>query len=461
MGDEERRPLSALLAALLPTALLLGASTALADSEKAETFHVMEIVQVLAGYNGNTAIQAIEMRELAAGQDLAATGAVNVYDKDGVLATTLGTFAANVANGTSGAHILCATSAFAAAFSITPDLVLTAGIPLPSGQIVFEKAGCKVNSVPYGAINTIVANTSVAPTIPTLGATVLFRTADAPTTLTCPLSDNGAARFAIRSGTSASSFLVFQTNTGDTAHVWSTVTGVGTGSHVRAGRSLPASGGRVSWAMGRQGRAWTGDAVGGVLPEVFGSGRTRRQGGRLFALRPRHAPRSPHDDRPLLHVHAAGERDLAGLQGTERDAHRLIEREALRDVARRDHHLGRAGLIGLPRDEERHRLAVLHLDPARLEAVFGDRDRDLGLRPASAPGGRERQGREKHDRSSHGTILLSCRSRHHRRTPRSRVEFQITDTELKLIAAAAMIGLRRSPKNGYSTPAATGTPSTL
>jgi len=223
-----RRPLSALLAALLPTALLLGASTALADSEKAETFHIMEIVQVLAGYNGNTAIQAVEMKELAAGQDLVATGTINVYDKDGLLATTLGTFAANVANGTSGAHILCATSAFASAFSITPDLVLTAGIPLPSGQVVFEKAGCKVNSVPYGAINTIVANTSVAPTIPTLGATALVRTGDAPTTLTCPLTDSAGSRFAIRSGTSASSFLVFQTNTGDTAHVWSTVTGAET-----------------------------------------------------------------------------------------------------------------------------------------------------------------------------------------------------------------------------------------
>lgn len=223
-----RRPLSALLAALLLTALLLGASTALADSEKAETFHIMEIVQVLAGYNGNTAIQAVEMKELAAGQDLVATGTINVYDKDGLLATTLGTFAANVANGTSGAHILCATSAFASAFSITPDLVLTAGIPLPSGQVVFEKAGCKVNSVPYGGINTIVANTSVAPTIPTLGATALVRTGDAPTTLTCPLTDSAGSRFTIRSGTSASSFLVFQTNTGDTAHVWSTVTGAET-----------------------------------------------------------------------------------------------------------------------------------------------------------------------------------------------------------------------------------------
>ncbi|HEX5030414.1 MAG TPA: hypothetical protein VFX78_03010 [Candidatus Eisenbacteria bacterium] len=223
-----RPPPSLLAPALLLAASLLGASTALADSEKAETFHVMEIVQVMAGYNGNTAIQAVEMKELAIGQDLVATGAINVYDKDGVLATTLGTFAANVANGASGAHILCATAAFASAFSITPDLVLSAGIPLPSGQVVFEKAGCKVNSVPYGGITTIVANTSVAPTIPTLGATALVRTGDAPTTLTCPLTDSAASRFAIRSGTSASSFLVFQTNTGDTAHVWSTVTGAQT-----------------------------------------------------------------------------------------------------------------------------------------------------------------------------------------------------------------------------------------
>ncbi len=40
----------------------------------------------------------------------------------------------------------------------------------------------------------------------------------------------------------------------------------------------------------------------------------------------------------------------------------------------------------------------------------------------------------------------------------SRSEFVMTETELKLIAAAARMGLSRIPKNGYSTPAATGTP---
>jgi len=37
----------------------------------------------------------------------------------------------------------------------------------------------------------------------------------------------------------------------------------------------------------------------------------------------------------------------------------------------------------------------------------------------------------------------------------------ITDTELKLIAKAAIIGDKRMPKTGYNTPAATGTPRVL
>ena len=46
-------------------------------------------------------------------------------------------------------------------------------------------------------------------------------------------------------------------------------------------------------------------------------------------------------------------------------------------------------------------------------------------------------------------------------TFRKRSAFVITDTELKLIAAAARIGLNRIPKNRYSTPATIDTPITL
>ena len=46
-------------------------------------------------------------------------------------------------------------------------------------------------------------------------------------------------------------------------------------------------------------------------------------------------------------------------------------------------------------------------------------------------------------------------------TFRNRNEFAITETELKLIAAAARIGLSSNPNTGYSTPAAIGTPIAL
>ena len=48
-----------------------------------------------------------------------------------------------------------------------------------------------------------------------------------------------------------------------------------------------------------------------------------------------------------------------------------------------------------------------------------------------------------------------------RSTRRRRSELAITQKELRLIAAAASIGLRSSPSAGYSAPAATGTPSVL
>ncbi|PWJ15832.1 hypothetical protein SAMN05421539_11052 [Jannaschia seohaensis] len=44
---------------------------------------------------------------------------------------------------------------------------------------------------------------------------------------------------------------------------------------------------------------------------------------------------------------------------------------------------------------------------------------------------------------------------------RSRKEFPITDTEERLMAAAAIIGDRRTPKIGNRMPAATGTPAVL
>lgn len=43
----------------------------------------------------------------------------------------------------------------------------------------------------------------------------------------------------------------------------------------------------------------------------------------------------------------------------------------------------------------------------------------------------------------------------------NRKAFAITETELKLIARAAIIGDNKIPKNGNNTPAAIGTPNVL
>jgi hypothetical protein len=62
---------------------------------------------------------------------------------------------------------------------------------------------------------------------------------------------------------------------------------------------------------------------------------------------------------------------------------------------------------------------------------------------------------------SPGPVKTSRRPPLYNFTFRSLSEFPITDAELKLIAAAAIIGFSSSPNPGYKMPAASGTPSAL
>ena len=68
-------------------------------------------------------------------------------------------------------------------------------------------------------------------------------------------------------------------------------------------------------------------------------------------------------------------------------------------------------------------------------------------------GEQERERATPHDESSiHGAYSVARRSLR---------ALTITETELKVIAALAMIGLSSRPNSGYRTPAATGTPNAL
>lgn len=205
---------------------LVPANRSSADTGSTQAFHLVEVNKLMVGYNGNLAIQAVELKMITAGENLVSGGFLAVYDSLGNSVATLGTFGANVPNGSAGDRILCATAAFASAFSITPDLVISPGIPMVTGQVSFEKIGCPVNSLAYGNILLRVpGGTSNAPPLPPHGATALVRVTDNPTIPSCPQTENAAQRFQLRGAGSANPF-VFQNNARDTAQVWTAVTSI-------------------------------------------------------------------------------------------------------------------------------------------------------------------------------------------------------------------------------------------
>src|SRR5213594_3365097 len=65
------------------------------DMEPPQPFHLAELYKLMAGYNGNTNIQAVEIKMNASGQNLVNGASIVTYDPDGVAVATLGTFTAD------------------------------------------------------------------------------------------------------------------------------------------------------------------------------------------------------------------------------------------------------------------------------------------------------------------------------------------------------------------------------
>jgi hypothetical protein len=209
-------------------------------SAESQAFHLVEINKILVGFNSNMAIQAVELKLINPGENFVQGLSIAAYDStDAGLPANLGTFAANVPNAAAGDRILCATAAFASAFSITPDLVITPGLRMSTGQVAFETPGCRVNSVAYGNVPLPLTGLTSAPPLLPHGATALVRITDNATAPSCPQAENSAARFQLR-GAGASNPFVFQNNARDTAQVWTSVTSVeedpvpGVGTPLRA-----------------------------------------------------------------------------------------------------------------------------------------------------------------------------------------------------------------------------------
>lgn len=250
------------------------------------TFHLNEFSRVMTGYNGDATIQAVELRMLSNGENLVSGGSIKTYDAAGNLLATLGTFAANVPNAILDRRILCATTNFQTTFGITADLTITAGLPVGTGQVSFEEAGCFVNGIAYGAVTTPKNGTTSAAALGKDLAYVLVRTTDDGTLPSCPLAEDAAARMALQSA-SAAAPVVFRNNAGASVNVSSSLTGVNTvplalplavaPNPVREGARVTAPGYRrltIHDAQGRLVRVLVNGMFGVVMPyQGFWDGR--------------------------------------------------------------------------------------------------------------------------------------------------------------------------------------------
>ncbi len=107
------------------------------------TFHLMQIEQVIAGVNGDTTAQAIQLRMRANFQNLLGGARVRVWDAAGMNPIVVSDPAMNVLGQSLGMTVLLATPGFSAVTTpaAVPDFVMTAPIPpsyLAAGSLTFE-----------------------------------------------------------------------------------------------------------------------------------------------------------------------------------------------------------------------------------------------------------------------------------------------------------------------------------
>ena len=126
------------------------------------TFHEMQIYEVIGGVNGDTSVQAIELRMRAAGQNfLSGASKLVAVDATGSNPVTLIAFGSNVANGAFGDTVLITTANFGS-FTNSPgtfanDFTLTNTIPasyLNAGRLLYETTSGQILwSLAFGGVN--------------------------------------------------------------------------------------------------------------------------------------------------------------------------------------------------------------------------------------------------------------------------------------------------------------------
>lgn len=150
---------------LLPSlAVTLGLLAATSQA----AFHVMQIEQVLGSVNGNTNVQAIQLRMRSAGQGVIGNGRLVAYDANGANPVILLDPTTSVGINTAGSNVLFTSAAFNSLMTAVPgyasDFTLASTIPssyFAGGKVTWESnAGVVQWALAFGAY--IGTNTGLA-----------------------------------------------------------------------------------------------------------------------------------------------------------------------------------------------------------------------------------------------------------------------------------------------------------
>ncbi|MCC7293985.1 MAG: hypothetical protein IT449_18140 [Phycisphaerales bacterium] len=138
---------------MIRKSLMMGAAVACliaAADASAVSFHLMQIEQVIAGVDGDTTAQAIQLRMRSAGQTFISGARLVAVDAAGANPVILVNFGTNVSNGAMGDRVLIATANMSSHTSppLVADFTMTNRIPdsyLAAGCIIFQNdAGTQI-----------------------------------------------------------------------------------------------------------------------------------------------------------------------------------------------------------------------------------------------------------------------------------------------------------------------------
>jgi len=130
------------LPGFLTTVFVLAVAAFTAPRAEA-SFHIMQVEQILAGVDGSTATQAIQLRSRTSFQNQVQNAQMFAWDATGANPVLLKAFPTAVSNFAAGAHVLIGTANLSTSTNppLTPDFVLDNPIPasyIAAGSLTFE-----------------------------------------------------------------------------------------------------------------------------------------------------------------------------------------------------------------------------------------------------------------------------------------------------------------------------------